>query len=266
MQYCCPGCASWNELLPLYSVAYNNILRQCNYARRYGAIGVLNTDWGDYLHVGHPDLSRVGMIYGAAFSWNPEIPSYEEINRQISRLELRCADGELLAVVARMEDCAVFDWGLTCLYKEWKEGVPEVEEDCKARLAQAMRRLPEIGEQNARLEAAERELYGKLSLMDSSARPLLTPYLLAAEGMRLFNKVGQVVLADDGQTDGQTAEHSRAAAGQTAIDKKTLAAGLELWLYHYKQAYRSVSRESELRRIEALVSWYGDYLRDNAAD
>ena len=87
VQYCCPGCCSWNELVPLNWNAYNNIMRMCNYARKYNAIGVLNTDWGDYLHVCHPDFTAVGMIYGAAFSWNGNIPEYEEINRQISRLE-----------------------------------------------------------------------------------------------------------------------------------------------------------------------------------
>ena len=36
---------------------------------------------------------------------------------------------------------------------------------------------------------------------------------------------------------------------------------LENWLYHYKEIYRSVSRESELSRIQEIIVWYADYLR-----
>ncbi len=35
-----------------------------------------------------------------------------------------------------------------------------------------------------------------------------------------------------------------------------------MWLYHYKELYRSVSRESELGRIQEIIVWYGDYLRE----
>ena len=40
-----------------------------------------------------------------------------------------------------------------------------------------------------------------------------------------------------------------------------LAEELENWLYHYKEIYRSVSRESELSRIQEIIVWYADYLR-----
>ena len=43
--------------------------------------------------------------------------------------------------------------------------------------------------------------------------------------------------------------------------RKMLAEELEKWLYHYKEIYRSVSKESELYRIQELIVWYGDYLR-----
>jgi len=43
--------------------------------------------------------------------------------------------------------------------------------------------------------------------------------------------------------------------------RKMLAEELENWLYHYKEIYRSVSRESELSRIQEIIIWYADYLR-----
>ena len=66
---------------------------RCSYAVKYHSIGVLNTDWGDFLHVNHPEFGVVGMIYGAAFSWNGNIPSFDEIETFI--LE-NCMNGDLL--------------------------------------------------------------------------------------------------------------------------------------------------------------------------
>ena len=42
------------------------------------------------------------MIYGAKFSWNSNIPSYEDINCQISRIEYRDSSENYLAVVAKI--------------------------------------------------------------------------------------------------------------------------------------------------------------------
>ena len=37
---------------------------------------------------------------------------------------------------------------------------------------------------------------------------------------------------------------------------------LEEWFYDYKALWRSVSRESELYRIQNVVYWYADFLRE----
>ena len=73
LQYVCPGVQGWNSLVNDNKGAYENISRMCRYAKEYDAVGVLNTDWGDYGHINHPEFSVPGMIYGAAFSWNGQI-------------------------------------------------------------------------------------------------------------------------------------------------------------------------------------------------
>ncbi|MDE7043735.1 MAG: family 20 glycosylhydrolase, partial [Acetatifactor sp.] len=90
-QYLCPGVSSWNHWMAHIDHSYQNIVRMCSYAQKYGAIGVLNTDWGDFGHIAHPEYSVPGLIYGAAFSWNHETIPYEEINRQISCVEFHDA-------------------------------------------------------------------------------------------------------------------------------------------------------------------------------
>ena len=34
--------------------AYANVTRMCGFAHKYGAMGTLNTDWGDFGHINHP--------------------------------------------------------------------------------------------------------------------------------------------------------------------------------------------------------------------
>ena len=54
----------------------------CSYARKYKAVGILNTEWGDYGHINQPIFSIPGMIYGAVCSWNDKFPDYEDLNYQ----------------------------------------------------------------------------------------------------------------------------------------------------------------------------------------
>ena len=47
-----------------------NITNMTHLAKKYGAMGVLNTNWGDYGDPCSLDLSLFGLAYGAARSWN----------------------------------------------------------------------------------------------------------------------------------------------------------------------------------------------------
>lgn len=251
-QYCCPGCCGWNQLVPLNWNSYQNVSRLCTYAVKYGAIGILNTDWGDFLHVNHPDFSRVGMIYGAAFSWNTQIPSYEEINRQISRVEYHDSSERLLEIVAKIQKNVAFEWESACLYRELMMGNEEFAQFHRDKIIELLPKMEGVDEKNVRLSEIEKELYGQIVCLGPDKKELVKPYIVAAEGIRLFNELGKVVSADFGMKFDAAPEHWG------------LAKALETWLYYYKEMYREVSKETELRRIQALVCWYGDYLRERS--
>lgn len=108
--YNCPGVSGWDQLVNQIRVSYENISRMCQYASNYHAEGLLNTDWGDCGHINHPDFSLPGMIYGAAFSWNLEIPEFEDINRQISRVAYGDETETLASVLARISESWKFTW------------------------------------------------------------------------------------------------------------------------------------------------------------
>ena len=77
--------------------------------------------------------------------------------------------------------------------------------------------------------------------MDAAQRPMVARWLLAAEGIRLWNHIG----------------HAVSAGKQNSI----LSGQLERWFRRYQQMWREISRESELWRIREVCTWYADELR-----
>ena len=251
-QYCCPGVCGWNQFINLNWNAYENNKRLASYAMKYGAIGLLNTDWGDFAHMNHPDFSRAGMIYGASFSWNPqEIPAFEEMNRRVETLEFSGASGEFLNTVAKLPENSLFQWEGAVRYMELRKGIQEFEENHREYLDAHRDEMKQADEKNACIRSTAAELYRLSGIFPKGSRKLIKPYLVGAEAMRIFNDIGKVVY--------------REYCGMEFADLPDcmeLAQELEIWFYHYKQVYRSVSKESELWRMREMICFYGDLLRD----
>ena len=67
--YVCPGTSAWNTLLGRTDNAVANINNAAENGLRNGAIGLLNTDWGDNGSQAYLPVSYLGMAYGAASAW-----------------------------------------------------------------------------------------------------------------------------------------------------------------------------------------------------
>ncbi|MBI5669248.1 MAG: family 20 glycosylhydrolase [Chloroflexi bacterium] len=68
--YVCPGTSSWTTIAGRTDNAMGNIRNAVENGLKYGAIGVLNTDWGDWGHWQPYPVSFLGFAYGAALSWS----------------------------------------------------------------------------------------------------------------------------------------------------------------------------------------------------
>jgi len=68
--YMCCGTNAWNSLVGQQDQMLNNIRNSCLRGKAHGAIGILNTDWGDINHLHYLSASYPGFAYGAAMSWN----------------------------------------------------------------------------------------------------------------------------------------------------------------------------------------------------
>lgn len=247
VQYVCPGVQGWNQFINPLKCAYDNISRMSGYALKYHAAGLLNTDWGDLGHVNHPEFSTAGMIYGAAFSWNGQIPEFEDINRLISRMEYGDSSETFLSVVTELPARSVFTWFEVVCFKEAAEKrfsdkpwAPVLEDISFEKVKKA----------NEKLEEDIARIYRILSGARAEKRGLYKAYLIAAEGMKLWNDVGVMVAC--GAKENRTSE-----AG-------ALAVRLEYWFRDYRQLWLSVSKESELDKIGEITFWYADYLRTMA--
>ena len=67
--YVCPGTSSWTTIGGRTDNCVGNIRNAVENGLKYGAIGVLNTDWGDRGHWQQLPISYLGFAYGAALSW-----------------------------------------------------------------------------------------------------------------------------------------------------------------------------------------------------
>ena len=253
--YNCPGVRGWDQLVNQLGVSYENIRRMSSYAYQYGAIGLLNTDWGDCGHINHPDFSITGLIYGAAVSWNREFPAFEELNRQISLLEFTDRTESIVSVLAEISENCIFSWRDLVNFMEDEAVTPDkigTKPSPKTEIVlKSASDLADTEKVLLNLDAIARKLYGLIPSLDSSVRPAIKPYLTAIRGMQLFHRTGVVISAREYGTE-----------PVIPSDPVLLASQLELWFMDYEEDWRKVSRESELYRIRNVIHYFADYLRE----
>ena len=85
-QIVCPGTGSWYRFVESIDASSKNICRMLDYGYKYGASGMLNTNWGDDGHPCSIELSMHGLVLGAAKSWNKVTDNDCDFNNAINFL------------------------------------------------------------------------------------------------------------------------------------------------------------------------------------
>jgi hexosaminidase len=91
--YVCPGTSTWNTIAGRTENALGNLCNAAENGLRHGAVGYLNTDWGDNGHWQPLPVSYLGYAYGAAVSWACEANRELDIPQAISAYAFRDASG-----------------------------------------------------------------------------------------------------------------------------------------------------------------------------
>jgi len=91
----CPGTNGWVSIFPRVEVACVNIRRFAEEGKACGALGVLNTDWGDDGHANLLGHSFHGFAYGAEQSWSQGEVDEEDFDARFSWAVFRDAKGAM---------------------------------------------------------------------------------------------------------------------------------------------------------------------------
>ncbi len=245
-QYLCPGVHGWRHFINHFEMAYRNISIMCEYAGKYHAEGLLNTDWGDYGHLQDPLFSIPGLIYGAAFSWSG-VNEETEINRQISRLYYGDCEEELMSVARDIGMLEGNSWDQLVQFIELIRNRPAAQE---AKEFYGRLKVNEPAENNKRIDEKLDDLRLLITGVNDEGKALINRLLLFAEGQKLMCRALYQLgckLFDNAQNHDECVR---------------IAAEIETWMYHYKKIWRITSRESELYRVEEIFYQCADILRE----
>ncbi len=93
--YVCPGTSTWCSLAGRTDNALANLRSAAESGLKHGAIGYLNTDWGDMGHWQAPPVSYLGLAAGAVFSWALEANRTLDIPGAVSRFAFDDSSGAM---------------------------------------------------------------------------------------------------------------------------------------------------------------------------
>ena len=80
--FVCPGVSDWNRILPDFDCATTNIYYFVRDGLKYGAIGMLNTEWKDDCETLNATMVH-GVAWGAECAWGGSATSADTFNRRI---------------------------------------------------------------------------------------------------------------------------------------------------------------------------------------
>jgi len=93
--YVCPGTSTWQTLIGKHDNALKNLRAAAKAGKKFGAIGLLNTDWGDG---GHPQPLAVSwpiFLAGASLAWNSKEFDESKLITVLSRDVFEDATGKI---------------------------------------------------------------------------------------------------------------------------------------------------------------------------
>ncbi len=226
--YNCPGVWGWSKFINTVDSGCGNIRKMVDYGRKHGAVGILNTDWGDYGHVNPLAGSFHGFVYGAALSWNVSAPDDPQFDRMVSMLELSDPTGRAAGLLRELGG----------LHARWRVMLEGIDSSSARRLPDSFlvktcRRAPEI----------ERELALLREKVPAERRIDYDEFLWSARAITLNGRLAMLAKRLAAKKLGA----SNAAELRTfAREMRTLAKDLgTIW--------RARNKESELFRITEIM-------------
>ncbi|OPZ85435.1 MAG: Beta-hexosaminidase [bacterium ADurb.Bin429] len=152
--YVCPSVHGFVSFFPRQRVARDNIRALADYGARYGALGLLNTDWGDAGHSNLQGLAYYGYAFGAAESWGPG--RTENFDHAFGRLFFGSGGEVVMEAMHSLEQIAdpvpdLLVWDFPAFHQPFLSGkdyreklTPEIVDTIRAHAARALSLLTGI--------------------------------------------------------------------------------------------------------------------------
>lgn len=110
-QIVCPGTSSWNRFVEELDRSEGNITKLMDLGAKYGALGILNTNWGDFGNICSFNCSLYGMVIGAEKSWRVTSTLTPEFEAAASSLLYDSDEVNMIEIVRTMGQCErTCDW------------------------------------------------------------------------------------------------------------------------------------------------------------
>lgn len=122
-QYICPGTSTWSRFCESISIAGKNITGTMDYAYKYGAKGMLNTNWGDYGTTCTLELSMYGTFLGGAKAWNKSTAADGEFHSSLTALVYK--NDKAIEYIRLLDKAHTirYDFALNCLVHTYSDYV-----------------------------------------------------------------------------------------------------------------------------------------------
>ncbi|MBQ4066834.1 MAG: beta-N-acetylhexosaminidase [Clostridia bacterium] len=226
-QIACTGTSCWESFVENINISVGNISSYAAHAKKYGAMGILNTNWGDFGHVCPFNCNLYGLMFGAEKSWNAESESDEVLEMAASLLLYGVREHNMADTLRALGRAA-----MTCSWTELVLWHSAVTLEGKARpLGYGMSRNgPNTAEDARRSAEICRKEIERLSGLGGGQKT--EDIILSAKAIELMNRAA-VYFNGDGEEG----------------EKAALQGELELWLSEYSKSWLRDDKPSGLGRI-----------------
>jgi len=216
-QIVCPGTNSWCVLIETLSISVPNITKMINSGFENAALGVLNTNWGDYGHPAHFECSLYGTTLSAALSWNVSSLIDAEFERVVSNV-IYGVDLNIIPMIKELGDLQSGAKWLEFFYWQKTRDVSFFGTEEKI-LRDNITRISEI--------------YSDISKL-SDSKGVLQPILTAAKGIKLLSEAAILI------------KNSNSVNAEWRRD-------ISLWFEDYKKCWLKNNKRSELDEIKIFI-------------
>lgn len=227
-QIVCPGISNWSRFCENVEVEETNISLMAEYGYKHGAVGVLNTSWGDYGNPASIELSMYGIVLGAAKSWAVDTKIGDEFYDVVN--DLVYGDSNAISYLKRISSAHTKiskNWNMICAkYFEVKHG-----KEMEVKTQFDIGGLPDAQKESL---AVIKELSDQIWINDEYREEML----LCAESVYILSQIAAKLFATEAGTD----------------------ISVRKWIEKYKAMWLLKNKESEISKIEEMVIFVDENL------